>query len=62
MIKGFILVGQIKRAGIFLNLMRRKIDVRDFQQELLDENFGFGNLPGNLRWQLLKDEVILGVM
>ncbi|MCG8401572.1 MAG: FAD-dependent oxidoreductase [Firmicutes bacterium] len=61
-IKGFILVGQIKRAGIFLNLMRRKIDVRDFQQELLDENFGFGNLPGNLRWQLLKDEVILGVM
>lgn len=61
-INGFVLVGQIKRAGIFLNLMRKKVDVRGFQDDLLNENFGYGTLPGELRWQLLKDEVILGVM
>jgi len=61
-INGFVLVGQIKRAGIFLNLMRKKVDVRGFQDQLLDENFGYGSMPGELRWQLLKDEVILGVM
>jgi len=61
-INGFVLVGQIKRAGILLNLMRKKVDVRGFQEQLLDENFGYGSMPEQLRWQLLKDEVILGVM
>lgn len=61
-ISGFILVGQIARAGIFLNLMRRKVDVRGFQQELLDDNFGYSVMPEELRWQLLKDDVILGVV
>lgn len=61
-INGFVLVGQIKRAGIFLNLMRRKVDVREFQEDLLNEEFGYGIMPGEMRWQLLKDEVILGVM
>lgn len=61
-INGFILVGRIKRAGIFLHLMRRKVDVRGFRQDLLNEDFGYATLPGDLRWQLLKDEVMLGVM
>ncbi len=61
-LKGFVLVGQIKRAGILLNLMRKKVDVRGFQELLLEEDFGFGSMPDELRWQMLKDEVILGVM
>jgi len=61
-IKGFILVGQIARAGIFLNLMRRKIDVRAFQQELFKNDFGYADLPEILRWKLLQDDVILGVV
>lgn len=61
-LKGYILVGQINRAGIFLNLMRKKVDVREFEQELLDENFGYSKLPAQLRWQLLKEDVILGVV
>jgi len=61
-LKGFILVGQIARAGIFLNLMRRKIDVRSFQEELFKNDFGYADLPDALRWQLLQDDVILGVV
>jgi len=61
-IKGFILVGQIARAGIFLNLMRRQIDVRVFQQELFKNDFGYADLPDALRWKLLQDDVILGVV
>ncbi len=61
-IKGFILVGQIARAGIFLNLMRRKIDVRAFQLELFKNDFGYADLPETLRWKLLQDDVILGVV
>ncbi|WP_027365345.1 NAD(P)/FAD-dependent oxidoreductase [Desulfotruncus alcoholivorax] len=61
-IQGYILIGQINRAGIFLNLMRKKIDVRSFEQELLSGDFGYANLPDELRWQLLREDVILGVV
>ncbi len=61
-LKGFILVGQIARAGIFLNLMRRQIDVRAFQRDLFKNDFGYADLPDALRWELLQDDVILGVV
>lgn len=61
-IRGFILVGQVARAGIYLNLMREKVDTRSFQQELLNDSFGYSALPDKVRWQLLKDNVILGVV
>ncbi|WP_347491277.1 NAD(P)/FAD-dependent oxidoreductase [Desulfoscipio sp. XC116] len=61
-ITGFILVGQIDRAGIFLNLMRRKVDVRGFRKEMFKNSFGYADLPETLRWQLLQDDVILGVV
>jgi len=62
LINGFILIGQIERAGIFLNLMRQKVNVNKFRQELMDEKFGYANVPDQLRWQLLKEDVILGVL
>ncbi|MEW6275095.1 MAG: FAD-dependent oxidoreductase [Bacillota bacterium] len=61
-IRGFILVGEVARAGILLKLMREKIDVRGIAQELLENNFGYGNLPEELRWRLLQDDVLLGVV
>jgi len=61
-IKGYLLVGGLDRAGIFLNLMRHKIDVRPFQSELLRTGFGYADLPDQLRWNLLCDDVILGVV
>ncbi len=61
-LQGFVLVGEVARAGILVNLMRKKIDVRGFAQALLDKNFGYKDLPDELRWQLLKDDVLLGVI
>lgn len=61
-IQGYIIIGQINRAGIFLNLMRNKIDVTSLEQELLSGDFGYANLPDELRWQLLSEDVILGVV
>jgi NAD(P)H-nitrite reductase large subunit len=59
---GMILAGKICRAGIFVNLMRSKIDVSCFGQELLNGEFGYLSIPEELRWELLKDDVILGVV
>lgn len=61
-IVGYNLIGEIDRAGILLNLMRKKVDVRGFQEQLLEENFGYASMQDELRWQLLKDDVILGVV
>jgi NAD(P)H-nitrite reductase large subunit len=43
-IKGIILVGKIENAGVLLSLIRRKIDVSDFEEELLSDRFNFGKL------------------
>ncbi len=61
-IVGLVLVGQIARAGIFLRLMRMQADVASFKEELLKEAFGFTDIPEDLRWQLLKEDVMLEVI
>ncbi len=62
LIKGLVFVGRVERAGIYLNLMRRKINVSNFKDRLLDYDFGYTKLPENIRWNLLGDEVILGII
>lgn len=42
--------------------MRRKIDVSEFREKLLDYDFGYSKLPEDIRWDLLREEVILGVI
>ena len=61
-IKGLIFVGRVERAGIYLNLMRRKIVVDEFKEMLLDYDFGYSKLPESVRWNLLQNEVILGII
>ena len=61
-LRGFVLAGEVARAGIFLNLMRKAADVRSFAAELLKSGFGYSDLPDELRWALLKDDVVLGVV
>jgi len=61
-IAGFVLVGRVARAGIFLRLMREKVDVSSFKHELLDEHFGYASMPERLRWELLAQDVRLGVV
>ncbi len=43
-IVGFRLAGDLRAAGAFRSLMVRKVDVRPFEAELLDSNFGLGRL------------------
>lgn len=46
---GFILVGDIDRAGIYVGLIRDKVDVTPFKDKLLKKDFGFIDLPYELR-------------
>ncbi len=46
---GMILVNEVDRAGVILGLMRDKIDVISFKDDLLHEDFGPIYLPRELR-------------
>ena len=59
---GMILVGEVERAGVIVNLMRREVDVTSFKERLLDGNFGYADLPEDIRWKLLCNDVVLGVV
>lgn len=53
---GFVLAGNIERAGILVHLVRERIPVAPFQEKLLDEDFGLVALPSEYR-----KHMILGV-
>jgi len=55
-IMGFVLANEIDRAGIFLGLMRNKIDVSEFKDDLLSEDFGLIHLSDQVRNDLLAKE------
>ena len=55
-IMGFVLANDIDRAGIFLGLMRNKIDVSEFKDNLLSEDFGLIHLSDQVRNDLLAKE------
>ncbi|MEK7280880.1 MAG: FAD-dependent oxidoreductase, partial [Chloroflexota bacterium] len=51
---GLIMVGDIRRSGIIVDLLRQRVDVRPFQKSLLAEDFGLASLPVGLRHQMLE--------
>ena len=53
---GFILVNEIARAGILLNLMKEGVEVAPFVDKLLKDGFGYACLPEDLRGKLLVRE------
>ena len=56
---GAIFVGDIERAGIYTGLIKDKIDVSDFKENLLKEDFGLISLPGEYRKHLVTGEVAI---
>jgi NAD(P)H-nitrite reductase large subunit len=50
---GFVLVGQIKRAGILTGLIRDRMPVGEFAKDLLAEDLNLYNLPKALRQERL---------
>jgi NAD(P)H-nitrite reductase large subunit len=57
-ITGMVFINQIEKAGIIYGLMKDKVDVTDFKEELLSEQFGLLHLPHDLRQERIgKPEV-----
>lgn len=46
---GFVFVGEIDRAGIFTGLIKDKTDVSSFKDRLLKSDFGFIDIPYEIR-------------
>jgi NAD(P)H-nitrite reductase large subunit len=57
LIVGFIFVNDIERAGIFLSLIKNRVDTSSFKHRLLAEDFGLISLPQPLRKKMLMGEV-----
>lgn len=55
---GAILVGNIERGGIYGMLIKQKIDVSSFKNELLRDDFGFLILPKDFRKHLVLKEYL----
>ncbi len=43
-IVGIIIIGKVENAGVLLALIQKKADVSRYQDELLSENFNYGNI------------------
>lgn len=52
---GYLLINDIDRAGIYTDLIRRKIDISSFEHQLGRDDFGFICLPKALRSQLILE-------
>jgi NAD(P)H-nitrite reductase large subunit len=46
---GAVLVGEIKNSGVFLRLIREKIDISGFKDALLEDNFGYPAMKDALK-------------
>jgi NAD(P)H-nitrite reductase large subunit len=53
LIVGMICVGNVEKSGIIFGLMRDRVNVGDFKQALLAEDFGLISLPRELRQKWL---------
>ena len=58
-ITGAIFVNDIDRAGIYTGLIKDKVDVRNFKDQLLSEDFGLISLPGEYRKHLVTGKAVI---
>ncbi len=58
-IVGTIFVGDIERAGIYTGLIKDKVDVSSFKEQLLKEDFGLVSLPKDYRKHLITAEAVI---
>ncbi len=47
-IVGMTFLNDIERAGILFHLIKNRVNVKKFKQDLLAENFGLASLPESL--------------
>jgi NAD(P)H-nitrite reductase large subunit len=53
-IVGLTFVNDIKKAGVFFQLLRKSVTVRRFKQNLLSEEFGLASVPKSLRKKVFE--------
>lgn len=53
-IKGMILIGKIDNAGVIFDLLKNKINVAEFKERILSEDFGLVHLTEPLRQEMLR--------
>lgn len=53
-IAGMILVGKIEGAGIIFDLLKNKVNIKEFKDRILLEDFGLLYLPEPLRREMLR--------
>jgi len=56
---GAIFIGDIERAGIYTGIIRDKIDITDFKEHLLKEDFGLISLPMDYRKHLVAGKGVI---
>jgi len=57
-IVGIILVGKIDRAGIYTGLIKDRVDISSFRENLLKDDFGLLSLPKEYRKHMVTDQGI----
>ncbi len=56
LIVGMTFLGDIERSGILFYLMKNRVNVKDFKETLLDDDFGLAALPLELRQEMNLEE------
>jgi NAD(P)H-nitrite reductase large subunit len=51
-IVGLTMVNAIERSGIIFNLLKKKVNVKDFKQDLLRDDFSLAFLPASLQKEM----------
>jgi NAD(P)H-nitrite reductase large subunit len=55
-IVGMTFLGSIERSGVLFYLMKNKVDVKKYKQDLLSDDFGLATLPASLRKRMNLEE------
>lgn len=53
LVKGMVLIGNVDKAGMVHGLMRDRIDVTEFKDDILKDDFGLACMPAEVRQQRL---------
>ena len=54
-LEGFLLINEVDRAGLYIDLIRNRTDVTGFAGEIGESRFGFASMPKELRKERIAD-------
>jgi NAD(P)H-nitrite reductase large subunit len=57
---GAMLIGEVERAGILTGLIRNRVKVSSFKEELMKDTLSLSSLPGEIRAERLSNQELYG--